>query len=337
MQPLTRIRKRMPPGPESEVRRQVAYGSVVVLALVIVIVLATVFYLNPLGRKTFSFRTTDASAITVGQDVRVAGIGVGSVTAVSMETDSVVVEAEIEDSVLVGSDSRIEVRMLTPVGGYAITLIPLGEIPIGDQPIPMEQVQVPYSIGDVLQAAPNTTDNVKGETVDANLDEVARALGDNPSSVGSVISGMTSIARIMDEQREQVRTVAALAAEYTQTFNANREFVFDLIRQIDIVLSTYNNTHVGFNEAYRLLGEVLMTLAPFESYYLDHKEEVLGAVNQAKSVIEDFQTTVGPTITNLETMRSQLAAWLTPDGLATIAGGQLMASDICVPVPGRKC
>jgi phospholipid/cholesterol/gamma-HCH transport system substrate-binding protein len=308
-----------------------------VLAVVIVVVLATVFYLNPLGRKSFSFRTTDASAITVGQDVRVAGIGVGSVTAVSMEAESVVVEAEIDDSVLVGSDSRIEVRMLTPVGGYAITLIPLGEIPIGDRPIPMEQVQVPYSIGDVLQAAPHATDNIKGDTVDANLDEVARALGENSSSVGSVISGMTSIARIMDEQREQVRTVAALAAEYTQTVNANREFVFDLIRQIDIVLSTYNTTHVGFNEAYRLLGEVLMTLAPFESYYLEHKEEVLGAVNQAKSVIEDFQTTVGPTITNLETMRSQLADWLTPEGLATIAGGQLMASDICVPVPGRKC
>lgn len=337
MQLLTAVRGRYATTAQSDQSKQVMLGIAVVLLLVTALTITAFLYVNPLGRQVLSFETTDASSIAVGDDVRVAGISVGTVTNMSMRRETILIEAEIEDSVFLGSESRVDVRMLTPVGGYAITLIPLGSAPLGNVPISAAQVQVPYSIGDVLQAAPNVTDKVDGGTIDSNLDEVSRALAENPTSVSSMIGGMTSIARVMDEQREQVRTVAALASEYTQTFNANREFVFDLIRQIDLVLSTYNTNHVGFNEAYRLLGEILMTAQPFEAYYLDHEGEVLGAVNQARSVIEGFQADIGPSITNLEALRTELAEWMTPEGLLSVGGGKLMATDICLPVPGRKC
>ncbi|MFF2111218.1 MlaD family protein [Rhodococcus koreensis] len=341
MQPVTKNRAQRIGGVLGRARalvgREVAFGAGIVLLVVFALVTTAVLYANPPGRMSFSFRTDDASSIDIGQDVRVAGIGVGTVTDVSIEPDAVLVTAEIDDAVPVGSDSRVEVRMLTPVGGYAITLVPLGVLPLGDTPLPVEQVSVPYSIGDVLQAAPHTTDNVEGGTVDANLDEMARALEENPTSIASMISGLTSIARVMDQQRAQVRTIADLAAEYLQSFEADQGMVFDLIREIDVVLSTYNTTHAGFNEAYSLLGNVLMTIQPFEAFYLDHKTEVLDAVNHAKGVIDEFRTSMGPAIDNLQSLRTQLAEWLTPEGMAAIKGGTLMASDFCVPVPGRTC
>lgn len=321
----------------SLIGREVAFGAGVVLLVVVALTTTAVLYAHPAGQQSFSFRTDDASSIDLGQDVRVAGIGVGTVTDVSIEPESVLVTAEIDDEVPVGSDSRVEVRMLTPVGGYAITLVPLGDRPLGDAALPVEQVSVPYSIGDVLQAAPHTTDNIVGGTVDANLDEVARALQENPTSLASMISGLTSIARVMDHQRAQVRTIADLAAEYLRSFEADRDMVFELIREIDVVLSTYNTTHAGFNEAYRLLGNVLMTIQPFESFYLDHKTEVLAAVNHAKAVIDEFRTSMNPALDNLQSLRAQLAEWLTPEGLAAIKGGTLLTSDFCVPVPGRTC
>jgi phospholipid/cholesterol/gamma-HCH transport system substrate-binding protein len=341
MQPLTKSRAgrigRTSIAVRSLIGREVALGAGVVLLLVVALTTTAVLYANPPGRTSFSFRTDDASSIDIGQDVRVAGIGVGTVTDVSIEPDTVLVTAEIDHEIPVGSESRVDVRMLTPVGGYAITLVPLGDQPLGDAALPASQVSVPYSIGDVLQAAPHTTDDVEGGTVDANLDEVARALDENPTSIASMISGLTSIARVMDHQRAQVRTVADLAAEYLQSFEADQGMVFELIRQIDVVLSTYNTTHAGFNEAYRLLGNVLMTIQPFEAFYLDHKTEVLAAVDQAKTVIDEFRTSMGPAIDNLQALRGQLAEWLTPDGMTAIKGGTLMASDFCVPVPGRTC
>lgn len=318
---------------DNDIRLGVGVAALAVLALVA----TTVLYVSPPGRKSVTFETTDVSAIAVGQDVRVAGISVGKVTNVALDQETVRVSMEVEDDLFVGTDSHVQVRMLTPVGGYAITLVPLGESPLGEQPIPTAQVTVPYSIGDVLQAAPNVTDQVEGEPVDANLAQVAEALTTNPSSVESMISGMTAIARVMDRQRAQVTTITGLANEYLTSFNVNRELVFNLIREMDMVFSTYSTTHAGFNESYLLLGDVLMSMSSVERYYLDHKEEVAAAITQVRSLIEEFNTSMGPAMDALVAARDQLAKWLTPEGLATISGGTLMASDICIPVPGRQC
>ncbi|MGW5518251.1 MlaD family protein [Nocardia africana] len=312
-------------------------GTVVVVTAVVALGATTLFYTHPVGQRTVAFETTDAAALSAGQEVRVAGITVGKVTKVSFRPDTVLVEAQVSDDTFIGDDSHVEVRMLTPVGGYAVTVVPLGRAPLGSRVIPADHVTVPYSIGDVLQAAPHVTDKVDGSTVDANIDQVAQALQHNSNSVGSLISGMNSIAAVMDRQRSQVEQITGLASEYLQSFDANRDFVFDLIRQIDVVVSTYNNAHVGFNEAYSLLGDVLMRVQPEMKFYLDHKDQVRAVVDQVKKSIESLDTTMGPAIDKLQDLRAQLEAWLTPQGLATVSGGTILASNVCIPLPGRTC
>ncbi|MBF6277482.1 MULTISPECIES: MlaD family protein [Nocardia] len=316
---------------------EVLLGTVVVVTAVVALGATTVFYTHPVGQRSVSFETTDASALSTGQEVRVAGITVGKVDKVSLRPDTVLVEARISADTFIGDDSRVEVRMLTPVGGYAVTIVPLGRGALGSRVIPADHVTVPYSIGDVLQAAPHVTDKVDGSTVDANIDQFAQALQHNSTSFASVISGMNSIASVMDRQRSQIEQITGLASDYLKTFNGSRDFVFDLIRQIDVVVSTYDNAHAGFNEAYSLLGDVLMRLQPEMKFFLDHKDQVRDAVEKVKTSIESFTTNMGPAIDKLRDLRAQLEAWLTPQGLATVAGGTVLATDICVPLPGRTC
>ncbi|AHH19872.1 Mce family protein MceC [Nocardia nova SH22a] len=316
---------------------EILLGTLVVGTAVVALGATTIFYTHPVGQRTVSFETTDASALSTGQEVRVAGITVGKITKVFLRQDTVRVEAQVAQDTFIGDDSHVEVRMLTPVGGYAVTVVPLGRNPLGSRVIPADHVTVPYSIGDVLQAAPHVTDQVSGGTVDANIDQVAQALQHNSTSIASVISGMNSIAAVMDRQRGQIEQITGLASEYLKSFNGSRDFVFDLIRQIDVVVATYDNAHVGFNEAYRLLGDVLMRVQPEMKFYLDHKDQVRGAVDQVRKSIESFDTNMGPAIDKLQGLRAQLEAWLTPQGLATISGGTVLASNICVPLPGRTC
>lgn len=316
---------------------QMIVGSAVVLVAVIALAATTLLYVRPPGRKTVAFSTTDAASLNTGEEVRVAGIAVGKITKITIEPTTVRVEAQVDDSTFIGNDSRVDVRMLTPVGGYAVTIDPIGRTQLGDSVIPVDHVSVPYSIGDVLQAAPNVTDKVNGGTVDANIDQVSTALQHNSTSIASMISGMNSIATVMDHQREQVRRVMDMASEYLQTFNGSREFVFDLIRQVDVVLTTYDNVHDGFDRAYQLLGDVLYRVEPLERFYLEHKQQILAAVTQLRGSIADFQKNMGPAIDKLQTLRNRLSAWMTPQGMATIGGGTITAAQLCVPVPGRTC
>lgn len=295
------------------------------------------YYANPPGRQTVTFEVRDAAAIKSGQDVRVAGVSVGKITGVDLGESTVRVAMELADDIHVGAESRVEVRMLTPVGGYAVTLVPLGSTPLPEDGIPPERVSVPYSIGDVIQSIPEVTDHLEGDAIDANIEQVAAALEANPESVGSIIEGFKSMAGVMDRQRDQVHRIADLAAEYVTTFESNQDMVFEMIRKIDIVLSTYNVNHVGFNRAYELLGRVLATLQPYEAAFLENKDILYENIVKVRTMIEEYNQTMGPAIDGLVSVKNQLEGWLTPNGFADIAGGELTASTLCLPLPGQVC
>lgn len=315
----------------------VVVGVTVVAVAVIVLIAFGLLYMRPPNQKTITFETTDASAITVGQDVRVAGISIGTVSDITMEPNTVRVSARVDDTTFVGDQSRIEVRMLTPVGGYAISLVPRGAQQKSDALIPTERVSVPYSIGDVLQSAPTVTEEVDAQTVQANLDQVADALNGNSTSLSSIVDGLNSITGVFERQRGQVDQIAALAREYLQTFEANRQFVFELITKIDTVVNTYLNNAAGFNYAYLLLGNVLSKLTPFMKFFLENSDLVRTHVEGLKSTVADIQQNLGPAIDNLQSLRGQLEQWLGPDGMKQFGGGNLWTSQVCVPIPGREC
>ncbi|MFV9455558.1 MlaD family protein [Rhodococcus sp. NM-2] len=318
-------------------RNEFLLGSLVLIVVVAALAATTIVYIHPMGKKTISFETTDASSVREGQDVRVAGVAVGKVTKVSMEPTTVHVDMEVQDRTFIGADTRIEVRMLTPVGGYYVAVIPVGDTPLQDSVIPPERVKMPYSIADVLQAVPRVTDNVDGTVVKADIEQLAAGLEHNSASVGSLIKGLDSIATVMAHQRDQVRTTLDLTAEYLQTFNGSRDFVFQLVEKVNIVLATYYTYRDGFNETYELLGDALIRLIPVEEYYLNHKQELLDAVNQARDAFKNMQDAINPVVDQLTGMRAQLESLLTPEGLATLGGGKLLASEICIPIPGRMC
>ena len=342
MQPVAKSARRADPKPRkgflTRLRsNDMLLGASAALVAIVVLAGAALYYLHPPGRKTVVFETTDAASISVGQDVRVAGVSIGKVTKVEIESTTVRVEAEVESDAFIGSDSTVDVRMLTPVGGYAITIVPNGVAPLGDNVIPVENVTVPYSISEVLQAAPHVTDEVDGTVINANIGQVADALESNSTSFTSIVNGMNSITTVLDHQRDQVRTIMNLSAEYLSAFNGDREFVFELIRKAEIVLGTYNSTSAGFNEAYHRLGDVVMRIQSLERFYLGHSDEILAAVNQLRTSVAEYQETLGPATDRLLALKSQLEAWLGPDGLKTITGGDLLASQVCVPIPGRTC
>lgn len=254
-----------------------------------------------------------------------------------MREQRVAVTARVDANTEIGDRSRVEVRMLTPVGGYAVTLIPLGSRPL-DGPIPTERVAVPYSIGDVLQSAPTLTGKVDaGGEVNASVHQVAEALTGNSTSLRSIVDGMNAISGVLDRQREQVHQIAGLAGEYMQTFNGSREFVFSLINKIDQVVAAYNNSSVGFNRTYWLLADVFGKLTPFLRFYRDNSELVSTNLHRLRDSIGNAQQHLDPMLDNLMAMRARLAEWVTPEGMKQLGGGTQWVRGICVPIAGRDC
>lgn len=329
MQTLTTLRQRL-------LSRDMLIGTAVILTVVILLVALFAIYLKQPGKKALRFEVTDASSISTGADVRVAGIGVGKVTNVSIQPEHVLVEARIDGSTFIGDQATVDVRMLTPVGGYAITLIPRGTRE-SSATIPADRVTVPYSIGDVIQAAPHTTDDIETPIWHSNIQQVADAFGENDTSLRSIVDGLDSVSRVFAKQRTQVHDVASLASQYLNTFNTNREFVFALVNKINEVVTEYHINSAGFNRAYLLMSRVLNKLGPSFRLYLKNSDVLEEQVTSVLSSIRGIIKEMGPTINGLIGLRDQLKTWLTPQGMRELGNGQLSLENLCVPLQGRSC
>jgi len=104
------------------------FATVVALAL-------THVYLNPPGQARSCLSTRRRGVDPPETRWRMAGIAVGKVTNLSLESNQVLVEARINDDAFVGDQSQVDVRMLTIVGGYYVNLASIGTIPLGTRTI----------------------------------------------------------------------------------------------------------------------------------------------------------------------------------------------------------
>jgi phospholipid/cholesterol/gamma-HCH transport system substrate-binding protein len=305
-----------------------------VFAIVVSLVLAYVYYHPPGHNKIVAFYTNDALSISPGIDVRMAGIRVGKVEEISMETNQVRVRTRIDNDAFVGDQSQVEVRMLTVVGGYYVTINSIGDDPQGDKPIPTERVTVPYNLMRTLADATKITDNVNAKPINESLNEVQKGLtGTNVEALASIVDAGNSIMSTVDRQRGQVSKILEVSNEYIQALAHHRGELAQLIRKISIALQSLSLYSKGVIALIDGMGKVLSALKPVWDAYENHRTEFVEKVRQYMYKTRLFVERNGVIVRVLQRVQNLFDRVLT----AQNARPALLATDLCMPVPGNPC
>lgn len=316
-------------------RNPISWGvGAIVVATVVALVLSYLYY-NPLGRdQSITFYTDDAASLRTGDEVRMAGIKVGTVTEMSLETNQVRVTAHIDDDAFVGDQSQIDVRMLTIVGGYYVNLASLGNTPLGAQAIPMSRVTMPYSLIRALTDTTRITDNVNTAPVNQSLNEIAKGLtGTNVAVVSTTIDAGNELMATVDRQRGQVTEILNLSDEYIKALANYRDQFAQLVRKVSLLTQTLVIYDRGFSNTLQGLGDVLLALKPVADFYMGHRVEFVEKVRQYLDKGRLFVERNGLTIRALRRVQNLFDRILN----AQNAEPALLATDLCVPVPGSAC
>ena len=200
----------------------------------------------------------DAAGLVPGNEVRVAGIKVGSVTHIALAEEAARVEMEIERDIRIPTETKLEVKLKTLLGQKFVELqIPrtfLTAASGGGDPtsatqsfldegdvIPKSQTRIPYEIH---QAATEGTAvleeidkeslrsliEVLGQTVDVSKEEIGRAL-ESLDEAGSVLADKgPEIRRLLRSSQRITKTLAdggddieGILAEATDVFGVLAE------------------------------------------------------------------------------------------------------------------
>lgn len=310
------------------------WGIGALCSAAVVALVAAMLYINPPGEKIVTFYTEDAASVRPGDQVRIAGITVGKVKDLALEPDRVRVRAQVDQDAFVGDQSQIQVRMLTVVGGYYVDLVSLGDSPLGDKPIPVERVTMPYNLMQTLADTPKITDKVDPEPINQSLDQLQRALtGSNLGSLSSIIDAGNGLVTTIERQRGQLSAILDLSDEYIRSLSNYREGLRELVRKASIVEQTLVLYGERFGNSLKGIADVFDGLAPVGVFYENHRDDFLEKVRHYQETARYWVERSGVIVRTIRLVRRKLEQVLE----AETAPPELLATDLCMPVPGGAC
>lgn len=317
--------------------RGATFWGVAALAMVTVIGLAVGWvYVSPPQQQIVTFYTDDAMSISPGDTVRVAGIIVGKVKDLSIEPNQVRVRASVDRSAFIGEQSQIEVRMLTVVGGYFVTIIPLGDKSLGSRPIPKERVTMPYSLMRTLVDSTKITTKVAPQPINESINQIQQGLtGTNTDALTQLVNAGNSITDTLERQRGQVTAILDTSNEYIRRLNDSRTLLEFMISRVAILEETLVLYGKGFGTALEGLGEIVKRLEPVNNFYMHHRQDFL---DRTRGVLGEFQAIAdrnGVVVRVLRRVRERMERTLAAQNFSTPP--ELFATDLCIPVEGSRC
>jgi len=312
------------------------FWGITALAIVMVLALtAAAVYVSPPGEKAVVFYTDDAASVRSGDDVRIAGITVGRVKDLSIESDRVKVRVAVDDDAFVGDQSQVEVRMLTIVGGYYVNLISLGDRPLGTKAIPLERVTMPYNLMRALADATKITEDVNPQPIRKSLDEIQAGLtGSNVETLATIIDAGNALTATMDRQRGQISEILNLSDEYIATLSQFKGKLEDLVSKLSILEQTLVLYGKGFAGALSGMGDIGDAfLEPFGRFWVNNRDEFIEKVREWQNRFRRWADNNSRIIPRLRRVRDKIERILD----AQNARPELLATDLCIPMPGSPC
>lgn len=312
----------------------IAWGTGALVFTTVVSLMLAAIYISPPWERNVTFYTDDAASVRAGDQVRMAGITVGHVTGLALEPARVRVTARVEKDAFVGDQSQVQVRMLTVVGGYYVDLISMGNGPLDDRPIPVERVTMPYSLIRTLDDATKITDNVDPKPINQSLNEIQQGLtGNNVQSLSAMIDAGNSVMSMMERQRGQLTSILDMSNEYVTGLKDYRDQIKQLVLKISVLAQTLALYGKGFGAAVDGLGEAFQALRPVGDFYDGHRVEFIEKVRQYQQRTRSFVERNGLTVRFLHRLQNMFGRILDSQN----ASPELLATDVCIPLPGIPC
>ncbi|MEQ0561788.1 MCE family protein [Amycolatopsis sp. NEAU-NG30] len=234
---------------------------------------------------TYSAEFSEAAGLAEGNDVRVAGVKVGRVSAVRLRGDHVVVTFKAKDAWL-GDTTGAAIRLKTVLGQKFLALDPQGEHPLDPgQPIPRSRTSVPYDILAAFGALSSTVDRIDTTQLAKSFDTLSATLANTPQSVRAALTGLSRLSDSLASRDRQLTALLANTRTVSRTL-ADRDAV------VQRLLSDGN----------RLLAEVSDREAAIGSL-LDGSRRLAAELS---GLIGENEAQLGPLLTQLDRLTSML-------------------------------
>ncbi|MFR9753301.1 MCE family protein [Nocardia sp. 004] len=208
--------------------RSPAFMGVLGLVMVLLVTVSAFFLdrLPIIGAGTkYTAEFSEAAGLKKGNEVRIAGVKVGSVSDIRLDGDRVVVAFRTKDA-WIGDETTASIEIKTLLGQKYLALEPRGAEPADpEQRIPLSRTVSPYDVVDAFSDAATTIDQIDTAQLATSMRVLSDAFATTPPEIRGSIDGVARLSETLAKRDEELKKLFAATRQTTQILaDRNAEF-----------------------------------------------------------------------------------------------------------------
>ncbi len=237
------------------------------------------------GGKTYEAHFSEAAGLKTDNEVRVAGVKVGTVRDVELEGDHVLVTFDVDQG-WVGDNSSAAIKIKTLLGQKYLALEPRGLEELStSEPIPMERTMAPYDVIEAFSGLSETVDEIDTNQLADSFRVMSDTFSDTPDEVRGALDGLSALSQTIAKRDDELRKLLENTSKVSKTV-ADRNAEFE-----------------------QLLADGNLLLQEIR----DRREAITGLLDGTRALsaeltglVNDNQAQLGPTLQQLEKVTGML-------------------------------
>lgn len=159
---------------------------------------------------------SEAGGLVAGNDVRMSGMKVGSVSDVSLDRGKALVSFSIVGTIGLGSQTTAHIRTGTLLGQRVLTLESSGSGSMHPRDvIPVSRTSSPYSLTEAVSDLTTNTAGTDTDSVNQALDSLSSTIDQIAPQLGPTFDGVTRLSRTLNSRDDTFRSLLKSAASVT--------------------------------------------------------------------------------------------------------------------------
>lgn len=259
---------------------------------IVVILLATLsaFFLDSLpivgAGATYKAEFSEAAGLKATNEVRIAGVKVGTVSDVELEGDRVIVSFRVQGA-WVGDNTSASIQIKTILGQKYLALNPSGaEVLDPDDRIPLDRTVSPYDVIEAFSSAATTLGDIDSDQLATSFETLAGAFSETPDDIRASLDGVSRLSETIASRDKELKRLLEATGNVSQIL-ADRNTEFNrLLSDGALLITELNNRQQAISQ---LLAGTKRLSTELSALVVENQEQIGPALENLRGVVQILQ------------------------------------------------
>ncbi|ABM13660.1 MCE family protein [Mycolicibacterium vanbaalenii] len=256
----------------------------VLIALVIVVGLQPQQLWSMATSVRYQAVFAESGGLAAGNNVKVSGVTVGSVSDVELDRGTAVVTFSVAGAVPLGGDTTASIGIATVLGERVLVLRPAGRESLGAMGvIPLSRTGSPYSLTDAIGEFTSNTEQTDTAAINQSLDTLSDTIERIAPQLAPTFDGVTRLSKSLNSRNESLSGLLEAASDVTGVLSERSAQVNSLLLNANDLLAVLQQRRYAI---VNLLASTTAVAQQLSGMVADNERELAPTLEKLNTVAE---------------------------------------------------